>query len=67
MTRLEENAKAVVWLTIGLGAVCGLIDAVAHPQGWEWVAARAIVSLVFAVAVTAWLVPAGRRRWALTR
>jgi hypothetical protein len=65
LASLMENAKEVAWLAGSLSAVAALIESVAQPRGWLWVAARVIgvmVGSVFAVAAAALVVASVRRR-----
>jgi hypothetical protein len=59
---LQANAKSLVWLTFGLGAILSLIQELSHPEGWLWMTVRVAVGVVFVLALAAWLASVRRDR-----
>jgi hypothetical protein len=57
----DNQFTGALWGTFALAAVLNLIEAVADPDGGLWTGARIVVSVLFGLALFAWVIVAIRK------
>jgi hypothetical protein len=64
LARPEQSnpAAEAVGVTFAIAVVLNCVEVVVDPNGWLWTGSRAIVSVLFGLAVVWWIVEYIRRR-----
>jgi hypothetical protein len=60
---MSDNRLAMpLWETFALAAVLNLVEVVADPDGGLWIGARVLASVLFGLALIAWIIAAVQER-----